>query len=251
MKRLCLRDGHPSAFSLIELLVVVAIIAILAALLLPGLAKAKAAGQSAVCKSNLRQIGIGLNQYTTEFRKYPLAAAAESVSGATTLAMWDGKLLAMMSSNRAVFVCPSYKDAPSWTNNVRLPVPNPSYGYNTVGTGHYPASGPSLGLDGGSDSMNLGKATFLNETQVKSPSDMIAIADAQPSPGGADRDLDDLFPVNLLAELIKPRHSFGANVVFCDDHVEYAKEVIWVRKTDAARKRFNNDNLAHPESWIN
>ena len=117
MKHLCLRVGHPSAFSLIKLLVVVAIIAILAALPLPVSAKAK-------------------------------------------------------------------------------------------------APGPSLGLDGGSDSMNLEKAGFLYETQVKSPSDMIAIADAQPLPGGADRDLDDLYPVNHLAESIKPRRSFRANVVF-------------------------------------
>ncbi len=239
------------AFTLIELLVVIAIIALLAGLLLPALSKAKAAGQSAVCKSNLRQIGIALTLYTTEFQKYPLAAANDQVGGATVLSLWDGKLLALAASNRAVFVCPAYKSPPKWTNNVHQPEPNSSYGYNTVGTGRYPASGNSLGLDGGFDTQNMDKAKYLLESQVKNPSDMIAVADAQPKTGGVDHDLDDLLPVNLLAEMTTPRHEKGANVVFCDAHVEFARQTVWLQKSDRARQRFNNDNQPHPETWSN
>src|SRR5688572_26735328 len=55
MKR---RIPRTKAFTLIELLVVIAIIAILASLLLASLSTARAKGQSARCKSNLRQIGV-------------------------------------------------------------------------------------------------------------------------------------------------------------------------------------------------
>ena len=232
-------------FTLIELLVVIAIIAILAALLLPALSQAKNAGKSAACKSNLHQIGLALSLYTSDFQRYPLAATSDRMP---PFSLWDAKLLPFASSNRNLFVCPADKLAPKWTNNVGIPQRNPSYGYNIVGSGRYPAAGASLGLDGGFD--NRSPATYLSENQVRAPSDMIAVADCKPKSGGGDNDLDDIFPVNLLAELAA-RHNRGENIVFCDGHVEYAKNVLWLQKSDRARQRWNNDNEPHRETWPN
>lgn len=62
MKRL----ATPTAFTLIEVLVVVSIIVLLIALLMPALGKAKDHAEVAVCAANLRQIGNGAFEYTTE-----------------------------------------------------------------------------------------------------------------------------------------------------------------------------------------
>lgn len=230
-----------NAFTLIELLVVIAIIAILAALLLPALASGKREAQSAACKGNLRQIGLAFKLYVNDFQKYPLYAEGSLSS----YILWENKVLRYSVNSSNLFVCPAMKGA-KWTNSPPLSPRSPSYGYNGAGTGQYPPTAPSLGLDG---SPSESRPTPLNENSVKVPSDMIEVADNTPKTGGRDNDLDDLFSTNLLVEL-EPRHMQGENVVFCDDHVEYDKHLAWLEKSDLARRRWNNDYAPHPETWV-
>jgi len=61
-----LRRGKAGAFTLIELWVVVAIIALLVSILLPALASARAQAKEAVCKSNLHQLGLATTYYADD-----------------------------------------------------------------------------------------------------------------------------------------------------------------------------------------
>ncbi len=61
------RKTEKRGFTLVELLVVVAVIALLAALLFPAFAQARAKARQAVCLSNLRQIGLAAEQYASDY----------------------------------------------------------------------------------------------------------------------------------------------------------------------------------------
>jgi prepilin-type N-terminal cleavage/methylation domain-containing protein/prepilin-type processing-associated H-X9-DG protein len=61
-------------FSLIELLVVVVIIAMIAAIMLPSLRIVREASKASVCASKLRQIAMGIGEYTAQFGQFPPAA---------------------------------------------------------------------------------------------------------------------------------------------------------------------------------
>lgn len=107
-------------FSLIELLVVVAIIAILVGLVLPALSSARKSGKSAVCASNLRSVGQALEAYSGDNKE--IVCPSYNMTGVTGL---DGAIdgwgpildrdgyfvgAGQQQFDRSPLVCPESKD---------------------------------------------------------------------------------------------------------------------------------------------
>ena len=87
------------AFTLIELLLVIAIIGVLAAILLPALSRAKSAAHKAVCLNNQRQIGIARQLYANDNGDYLIAGVN----------FWQRLSFFYLNGQTNLFNCPQKK----------------------------------------------------------------------------------------------------------------------------------------------
>jgi prepilin-type N-terminal cleavage/methylation domain-containing protein/prepilin-type processing-associated H-X9-DG protein len=211
------RKSARKGFTLIELLVVIAIISILAAILFPVFARARENARRASCQSNLKQIGLGIMQYTQDYdEKFPPFTAGGSTYG------WVVQMQPYVKSIQ-VFQCPSETNGA--TNDPTSTVPGYSdYAYNLMlGYPSAPTASPIPAAPISlatltqpvltvmvSDYQTYHSASYAVGYGKTTPNNSCATAAACPA-GLAN------FPLSAI------RHLDGINFVFTDGHVKWLK----------------------------
>ena len=165
---------HSNLFTLIELLIVIAIIVILAGMLLPALNKARQKSQSINCVSNLKQIGTATVQYGDDNDDYIVPGRGDDKY---YYRVWP-VLLNVYIKSEAIFQCPgALKDDSALDLYMHLYPAKEETGIEKVYL-HYARALDQFGsIEWGSVAASARYSTFRKMSAVKSPSRKISTAD--------------------------------------------------------------------------
>jgi len=253
------------AFTVPELLAVVAIIMIVLSILLPSMGRGRDAARKAICASNLHQQGLAMINYTVNTQYYPGHAA--SMNGYIA-AVWPTRIR-LYGDGVGMFNCASAPIGFQWKVVTAAPggvyatqaevntwgykmgerllvvgggsgMPF-TYGYNDWGSWNT-LKNPQRGL-GGDLNFEPYIVPELRKSLVSAPSNMIAIAD-NVNDGNWDFNIDPNNPSEGVGKL----HYDGANVLFCDGHVDWELTTKWMNVNTATTagqdmgRKWNNHN---------
>ena len=220
------RKNH-RAFSLVELMVVIGIVAILASLLLPVLAVAKESARRAVCTSNLRQLGLATRLYWDEHQDRAFRFKGAYTNGGDVywfgwIERWNGgnegdrdfdvtsaKLYPYLRS-KGVEHCPSL----NYYSQFKFKARGASYGYGYNRHLSTPSAEPEFQI-----------------SSLRDPASTVLFADAAQVntfqfPASPERPLlEEFYYVSALESTAHFRHRGLANTLFCDGHVDVEQPV--------------------------
>lgn len=229
---------HKRAFTLIELLVVIAIIAILAAILFPVFAQAREKARQTACLSNMKQLGVALSMYATD---YDGALMQTTYEDPVRNVHWS-YVLQPYVKNQQIFVCPS-DPAPVTPKDsaIDLQVPRFSYinNYAVIPEHNFiPPAEPIFGSPGSLIVLTERRDKENNGFAIGSWKGASGFVPGQPTSGSAGLANGSYHQATMpeaIAGLAGPkdkmlltrvrwdRHNGGANYTFFDGHAKWLR----------------------------
>ncbi len=210
-----------SAFTLIEMLVVISIIALLAAILFPVFAKVREGGRKTVCLSNLKQLGLAFQQYTSDYGgRFPGSGAYQ---------LWG---------NPSAWVGGT-TDKPIADITDQKPIADPA---NASGTGYFSASVEKGALFPYSKSASIyvcpsnadgavKKLTYsmncaiglMSNTRIVVPGEIVVLVDEEKANDGFFYATDNTTSkaTGNSTDSLTIKHNGGGNLLFADGHVKF------------------------------
>ncbi len=210
------KTSHPAkcsgrlGFTLIELLVVVAIIALLAAILFPVFSRARENARRSSCQSNLKQIGLGIMQYTQDYDEIMVPAWVEGSStdgkgfggtnalGVTDNFKWMDLIYPYVKSTQ-IFNCPSAPAklannatfpnySPASSNNYGHYAANATYRDKALGNSSAPFSTEEKLMTTGTGAGTSTEGDYINLARIVAPATTVMVLEARGGVGtsGAD-----------------------------------------------------------------
>jgi prepilin-type processing-associated H-X9-DG protein/prepilin-type N-terminal cleavage/methylation domain-containing protein len=203
-----------AAFTLLELLITLAMITVLAGFLLGGVQRARNEARRVQCLNNLRQMVLAAVEYELDHGAFPPAYERNLDTGETKTweaFLWD------MGADFQIQQCPAFRGAAMWEDDMYT-----GYNYNASYVGGrvvrrggvlLPNSTPSAGM---SDILNPSRCALFGDAEYASGANKFM---RSPQPGRLDRDAS-----LALAGTQGYRHNGLTNVGFADGHAESWEE---------------------------
>lgn len=214
-------------FTLIELLIVIAIIAILASMLLPALNKAREKAQTIDCAGNFKQMGAALMMYTSDEDGFLPAIRLDDKENGHWVTFVD-RLLPYVKPNGKVWGAMGYywKDSPFLCRSLMAQDPtfrNTASRNGTIYTCTYTVPGWMDYNPGLTPSYSLARPNKV--IKFKSASSKALSCDSQPDSGGYYGKMigptSGIWGTKWYGTQVYPIHSKGMNWLYADGHVKW------------------------------